>query len=265
MRRALPAVFALALGACAKESVEDRSIKKLQDELATVQTQNERMAERLSTLEVEQANAKDDKKKTTGPTPAPPLRVVHLGTPDGSDAKPDDTEDLNPRPTIKIQGTRAKGAPNVIEQTMPDETQTNPSGPRPSALDPKAREAYDAALALVNAKQYDRALEAFSGFLVRWPDHPYADNATYWRGECYFAKGEYSHALEQFDGLIARFPLGNKAPDAHLKAGISQQKLGNPSKAAVYFDKLRRDFPKSDAAKRIPVSGPSSMGPQVAP
>jgi tol-pal system protein YbgF len=257
----------LALAGCGHETVEDRTIKKLQDELSTVQTQNERMSERLSTLEVEQANDRD-KKKPPGPTPAPPLRVVHLGTPDGTEGKaPEDTEDLNPRPTIKIQGSpRAKGAPQIIEQTMPDENlpgATN-AGPRPSALDPDARKAYDSALAMVNAKQYDQALDAFSGFLVRWPDHPYADNATYWRGECYFAKGEYARALEQFDGLIARFPLGNKAPDALLKAGISQQKLGNPSKATVFFDKLRRDFPKSDAAKRIPVSsGPS--GPQVAP
>ncbi len=250
---------------CAHESAEDRTIRKLQDELSHVQTQNEKMSERLSSLEAEQAAERDNKRKPPPPAPAPALRVVHLGTPDANEGKPpEDTEDLSPRPTIKISGSpRAKGAPQLIEQTMPDENQPAP-GPRPAALDPEARKAYDSALAMVNAKQYDQALDAFSGFLVRWPDHPYADNATYWRGECYFAKGEYARALEQFDGLIARFPLGNKAPDALLKAGISQQKLGNPQKAPPYFDKLRRDFPKSDAAKRVPVSGPS-MGPQVSP
>jgi tol-pal system protein YbgF len=228
------------------------------------------MSDRLSSLEVQQAEERD-KKKAPAPAPAPPLRVVHLGDPDASEGKSEgDTEDLNPRPTIKIQGSspRAKGGgQQLIEQTMPDENQpaTGPTTSRPSALDPEARKSYDAALALVNGKQYDKALDAFAAFLVRWPDHPYADNATYWRGECYFAKGEYARALEQFEGLVARFPLGNKAPDALLKAGISQQKLGNPQKATGYFDKLRHDFPNSDAAKRVPGPAPTPSGHQVSP
>lgn len=228
------------------------------------------MVDRLTNLEVQQADDRD-KKKPPPTAAAPPLRVVHLGDPDGAEPKPDgDTEDLNPRPSIKIQGSspRAKGGgQQLVEQTMPDENQPSlgGGGSRPSALDPEARKSYDAALALVNSKQYDKALDAFAAFLVRWPDHPYADNATYWRGECYFAKGEYPRALEQFDGLIARFPLGNKAPDALLKAGICQQKLGNPQKATVYFDKLRRDFPNSDASKRVPAAAPASSGHQVSP
>lgn len=236
---------------------------RLTEDLGRVQRENEAMSERIASLELQNAARKDNEREKKAPPPTPPLRVVHLGIPD-VEAKPDDTEDLQPRPMIKIQGSRAKGAPAVIEQTMPDES-APAAAARPSALDPEARKAYDAALALVHDRQYDKALDAFSAFLVRYPDHPYADNATYWRGECYFAKGEYARALEQFEGLVARFPLGNKVPDALLKAGIAAQKLGNPQKAGAYFDKLRREYPKSDAVKRIPVSQVPTMGPQVAP
>jgi tol-pal system protein YbgF len=264
-RGALCLSLGLALGACAHESAEDRAVARLREDLGKVEADNDRMNDRLSQLEVESTDRQVPPQKKSAPTPS--LRVVQLGVPEEeraerSDRPPpsgDDTEDTGPRPSIRVQGVRgAKGASNrpVIEQTMPDEGVGPTPGPRPSALDADARRAYDAALAQVQAKQYDQALDSFAGFLVRWPDHPFADNATYWRGEAYFAKGEYSRALEQFEALIVRFPLGNKVPDALLKAGISQQKLGNPLKAGTFFDKLRREYPKSDAARRIPQVSP---------
>jgi tol-pal system protein YbgF len=161
-------------------------------------------------------------------------------------------DDPNPRPIIRARGS--PHATDVVEQTMPDENATVrvPQTTQPSALDPEARKAYDAALALVNNKQYSQGLDAFAAFLVKYPDHPYAANAMYWRGECYFAQGDYVRAAEQFDGVVARFPLGAKTPDALLKLGICQQKLQNGAKAQTYFDKLAREWPRSDAARKIP-------------
>lgn len=260
----LLAALALPIFGCAKESAEDRAVARLRDEIGKVQADNDKMSERLSALEVQAADQAPPQKKSA---PTPTLRVVQLGVPpeeraeraDNPPPSNDDTEDTSPRPTIRVQGVRgAKGAPSrpLIEETIPDEGATSGQKPVPSALDANARRAYDAAMAQVQAKQYDQALDSFAGFLVRWPDHPFADNATYWRGECYFAKGEYVRALEQFEALLVRFPLGNKVPDALLKAGISQQKLGNPLKAGTYFDKLRREYPKSDAARRTPQVSP---------
>ena len=135
---------------------------------------------------------------------------------------------------------------------------------RSSALDPQAKPAYEAALALVNAHQYDRALDALASFLVKYPDHPYADNAMYWRGECYFAKGDYLHASEQFEGTVTRFPAGNKAPDALLKLGMSRMKLGDPGKAREYFDRLAHAYPQSEAARHIPTVFTSATTPHGA-
>ena len=136
------------------------------------------------------------------------------------------------------------------------------SGARADAYDEDAKHSYDAALSLVTAKHYPEARDALAGFLVKWPDHPMADNAMYWRGECYFAQGEYTNAAKEFEGLLARFPAGNKAPDALLKLGLSQRHLGNNDAARQHFDRLRREFPGSAAAHHIPAGAESVRGSQ---
>jgi tol-pal system protein YbgF len=284
---------AMTQGCAHSDGPEARKLAQLRDDIRRVQTDHERLEQRLSVLEV---GAADSQKQGTSaflgsPDGGAKLRVVRL-RPDGTEERATtgdasstsatrageppasvpgsasasvSTEDGTPRPSIRVTGGGARtsrgsargsagSASDQIEQTEPDEgaPRVRANAPRPSALDPEAKRAYDAALALVNARQYDRALEAFAGFLVRYPDHPNADNALYWRGESYFAQGDYSRAAEQFDGAITRFPLGNKVPDALLKLGICQTKLGLGSKAKITFERLAREFPRSEAARRIP-------------
>ena len=46
-------------------------------------------------------------------------------------------------------------------------------------------EAYRAAYALVQGRQFEQAIPAFKQFLQRYPDGQYAANAHYWLGELY--------------------------------------------------------------------------------
>jgi tol-pal system protein YbgF len=112
----------------------------------------------------------------------------------------------------------------------------------------------------VNKKDYAGALDAFTAFLVHWPDHPRADNAMYWRGECYYAQGDFARAADELAGVLARFPDGNKAPDALLKLGMSQQKLGRTADAQESFARLSREFPRAAATHKIPVM-PATTAP----
>lgn len=207
----------------------------------------------------------------------PPPSIVQLGA-DGQGANDDaaetaDPQDTTPRPTIRVFGSARSGGrsgwrgEDQIEQTLPDQATTAPTTPpRANALDPEAKRAYDAAYSLVNARRFDEALDALAAFLVKWPDHPYANNAMYWRGECYFSRGDYQRASEQFDGVLKRFPAGNKAPDALLKLGMSHQKLGNPMKAKECFERLAQQFPGTDAARHIPtMRDPTSTAPGPVP
>lgn len=295
----------LTLFGCARgESAEERTMNKLTDDLSRVQADSDKYNQRLNALEVQASENLVEKRppgtskpSSSSASPTPNLRVVHL-SPDGSEQAQassetagalngEDTDDTTPRPSIKVagspqgrasrngrnEGPSAHRGQDVIEETLPEEsTNGGASGPairtgapRASALDPEAKRAYDSALSLVNGRQFGPALDAFAAFLVKWPDHPNADNATYWRGECYFAQGEFSRAAEQFEGTIVRFPLGNKVPDALLKLGMSQQKLGNPVKAKASFDRLQREFPRSEASRRVPSGDGASAAPRRGP
>lgn len=191
---------------------------------------------------------------------------------DVEDHQPDDPEDPAARPEIKLQGTgggayrspspKARGGRSSSGAEDRDTLRTD--GPRSSALDPDAKRAYDAAIQLVNARQYDRALEELTAFQQKWPDHPYAENATYWRGECLYATGQYLRAAEQFESVVTRYGAGKKGADALLKLGMCHDRLGASDRAREYWDRLRRDFPHSDAVKKIPVSESSrrTAGPK---
>lgn len=270
------------------QSAEDRQVDQLRESLSGIQTDNERMADQLTGVEAQRDGRLEKVPPPTTGTkqvaaPDPKTRRI---APDGSEmlewsaetagsatAPGDDPEDTTPRPSIKVQGYPIRGSgkkgsqPAQVEANNFDEEPAPPppppagarggNAPKSSALDPEAKRSYDAALSFVNSKQYPQALEALAAFLVKWPDHPYADNAMYWRGESFYAQGDFSKAAEQFDGLLARFPVGNKVPDALLKLGLCNQKLGSSQKAKSYFERLSREFPRSEAARRIPADGPA--------
>jgi tol-pal system protein YbgF len=256
---ATSALAAVALAGCAR-SAEERQLDDMRAEIDRIQESRDK--EERETMDPEAA---DSKAPSMAPpeTPLPPLSkpepaaedAVTLGAP-GVAYTEDyaDTDDPTPRPSIRVLGSprasdRSWRGEDRVEQSAPDD---GASWTGPGKLDPAAAGAYDAAMSLVNARQYDKALDALAAFLVRWPDHPYANNAMYWRGECYFARGDYRRAVEQFEGVMARFPAGIKAPDALLKLGITYQKLGDPVKAKESFDRLTELYPQSDAARRIP-------------
>jgi tol-pal system protein YbgF len=284
-RPLLPALLAAAASAallpgCAR-SAEERHLDEMRETIEEVQAdrdgkERDMMAESAAPPRADGAAARQPAFASQSPASLP------IGPEPGGPGEGEamDTDDPSPRPTLRVVGTPRIGRngwrEDQVEQSNLDPQQPGASSGyasgslvggsaaagRPSALDPAAKPAYDSALALVGAHQYDRALEALAAFLVKYPDHPYADNAMYWRGECYFAKGDYLHAAEQFEGTVTRFPAGNKAPDALLKLGMSHMKLGNPTKAKECFDRLALTYPQSEAARRIPPVTTSSVMPR---
>jgi tol-pal system protein YbgF len=256
-----------ALAGCGRpETAADHQFAEMREQVSRMEAENDKRDQRLGAVE----DAIDDEKSTRaekpGSMPAPQAaRVVQLGGPSDSDAA--DPNDPAARPDIRVTGVPGaapmrprsgkSGGRARVEESDPG---VRTDAPRSSALDPDAKSAYETALAQVQAKQYDRGLEGLNAFLVRWPDHPYVENALYWRGEAYFAQGEYLRAAEQFESVLARPGSGNKAPDALLKLGMCHDRLGASQRAREYWDRLKNDFPRSDAAKRIPAAGRKSSG-----
>jgi tol-pal system protein YbgF len=242
-----PAALVLALVAGCARSAEERQLEAMRDDIDWIQQDRDR-ADNPASLGSETAEPPSAALAEPQTVPSPALDAVRVeGDDPGEDyADPDDT---TPRPRIRVLGSPRVSGRDFVQ--VDDDVTATGEPARPASLDPEAKRAYDAALSLVTAKNYGRALDALAAFLVKWPEHPYADHAMYWRGECYFAAGDYTRASEQFEGVLARFPAGAKVPDSLLKLGMCQQKLGNPAKARESFQRLAREFPQSEAAGRI--------------
>ena len=249
----------------------------MRESIGKLEAEQDRTSQRLGALEgsAELRAARPPRGKAEPARGAVgPVRTVQIG--DSDDAgENDDPNDPNARPEIRLQGqgggsSRAVRSKSVRDRDRDGRSERHESddlgrggagdgASRASILDPEAKKSYEAALALVNNRQYDRGLEALSAFLTRWPDHPYAENAMYWRGEAYYARGEYLRAAEQFEGVLAR-GLGQKAPDALLKIGLCHDRLGSADRAKEYWDRLSREYPRSEAAKKIPSGGKNDRG-----
>jgi tol-pal system protein YbgF len=243
--------FVGLVAGCAHRDPADRSIDQLKADIVQLQADRDRHDQRLGALESSETR-ETDASRAVGPREGRPteqvprLPVVHVG--EGQDVEGESVDDADggdPRPIVQ-----AIGSPAAAKRGRAGSRSER--APLPDAMSPEAKRSYEAALALVRSKQYDKALDALSAFLVRYPDHPYVENATYWRGECFYAKGEYARAGEQFEGVIARFPYGNKAPDALLKLGLCQEKTGAHEQAQKTFAELQDRYPKSEAVRQIP-------------
>src|SRR5687768_1619608 len=176
----------LALGACARaETAADRHMAEMNDQLSGIQADQDKSpkAGRIDTGDDKTAlGAKEATPPASAKSvPAPSPRTVQLG--EGEAAGGDDPNDPSQRPDIRLTGTPGAGgraAPSRRVRSGDDgAATTTQSSEKSSALDPEARRAYDHAISLVNGKKNDQALEALNAFLVKWPDHPYAENAMY--------------------------------------------------------------------------------------
>jgi tol-pal system protein YbgF len=207
-------------------------------------------------LEKRAARVEPKQGNRAGPRETPKLPVVRLAprpsefAPRGDDAGGYREDANDRRPAIRITNDNDGGD---VSLNLPVARGGAALGDGPGSPQ-DARRTYDAAVADVRARKFAAAREAFAAFLVRFPDHPLVANATFWRGECFFAEGDFTRAAEHFEGVLARFPQGAKASDALFKLGTIQQRKGDTQKARTYWDRLKINFPGSAAAKQIPRS-----------
>ncbi len=170
--------------------------------------------------------------------PAPPLPSMGLPPPPPGRAPGAPAQQATPP-----GGARGPGA--SLDAPMVPVTEGS------GTLDPRALTAYDGALAMARSGRCREAVDAFGDFLTRWPEHPHADNAMYWRAECILQGGDRHRAVQEFEGLVARFPAGNKVADALYKLAVTYRRLGDRAAADRAAQRLNVEFPDSEAARRI--------------
>ena len=84
---------------------------------------------------------------------------------------------------------------------------------------------YDASFDLVKARDFEKAAQAFTAFLRRYPDSQYAGNAQYWLGEVYLVQSDLESAGRAFAQVISRYPDHRKESDAMYKLGDVERRL----------------------------------------
>ena len=104
---------------------------------------------------------------------------------------------------------------------------------------------YQNALAIYKQKQYKQAVAQFDRVLAAAPYGEWADNAQYWKGECYYGMGQFRQALTEFTKVFA-FSKTEKADDAQLKVGRCYMALEELDQAISAFRKLLTEFAESE-------------------
>lgn len=97
---------------------------------------------------------------------------------------------------------------------------TSPAVAEPDSMSGNPSQDYAQAYALVKARDYDQAIEAFKAYIKRYPDDRYTPNAWYWLGELY-AVGERNleASAQAFQKLLTDYPDNGKVPAAMYKLG----------------------------------------------
>lgn len=108
---------------------------------------------------------------------------------------------------------------------------------------------YFAARDKYNIRQYQAAIDLYDKILSSSPYSEYADNAQYWKGECYYGLGKYRAALTEFTKVFA-FEKTEKAAHAQFKIARCYMALGEKDKALAAFQKLLDEYPESDIIDR---------------
>ncbi len=145
-------------------------------------------------------------------------------------------------------GSPAAPADRAALDTPPD-----PEMPKPPATsilpEGNAEDQYAFAFELLQRARYSEAELALKQFMIAHPDDPLAENARYWLGESYYARGQFALAAQTFLNTYQANKTGNKAADSLLKLGMSMAELDRTSEACATFSEIDKEFP--DASPRI--------------
>jgi tol-pal system protein YbgF len=171
-------------------------------------------------------------------------------------------EEIENRLAFLVEAFKDLQAQIKVLETMPVRTVTPKPQAKTSPTDPtfspssaadlitsSEYDVYQTALRTFNNRQYEQAIKLFNDMLNQYPTGQYADNAYYWKGECYYAQTDFASAIASFK-KVSDFQNSPKADDAQLKIGLSFLKMGQQGPAVEELKKLVDRYPGSEYVPR---------------
>jgi tol-pal system protein YbgF len=137
----------------------------------------------------------------------------------------------------------ASGTPSSVAGQAQSPASSAPADPEKEKL------FYDAAFDLIKVKDFDKASQAFTAFVRKYPNSQYAGNAQYWLGEVNLAKGDLQGAGQAFARVSQTYPQHSKVPDSLFKLADVEMRLGNADKAKGILQQVIATYPGSSAAQ----------------
>jgi tol-pal system protein YbgF len=138
----------------------------------------------------------------------------------------------------------AGGTPSALAAQAPAPAAgTEPADPAKEKL------YYEAAFDLIKAKDFDKASQAFTAFLRKYPNSSYAGNAQYWLGEVNLAKGDLQGAGQAFAKVSQQYPKHAKVPDSLYKLADVERRLGHNDKVKGILQQVVAQYPGTSAAQ----------------
>jgi len=96
---------------------------------------------------------------------------------------------------------------------------------------------------------YALAINGFQDFLTSYPDSEYADNASYYLGDCYLQQNNLEMALKTFEQTVNLFPGGDKTSTAYYKMAQILIQQNRMDEAIATLKKLEQLFPGTTEAR----------------
>ena len=155
----------------------------------------------------------------------------------------------------EMKENQAPLAPQPIPPESNAPAPAAPAAPAPQAPQPTkgmvaAQDAFNQAMDLYSAGDYENAKAKFSAFLRNYPTDNLADDARFMLGEIAFTRKDYAGAVKEYQKVVDDYPLADRVPDALYKEGTAYELMGNPDKARESFNRVMDNYPYSDSAKK---------------
>lgn len=149
--------------------------------------------------------------------------------------------DTQPPPSVTTH-TPSSVAP-IAAPAVVAFTNTGPTNPADEQI------SYMAAYDFVKNKQFDRALTALQGFIIKYPHGGYTANAEYWIGELYMVKGNHDQAINHFNVVLNDYPSSSKRAASLLKVGYALAALGKTAQARERLLDVIKKYPDTNTAQ----------------
>jgi TolA-binding protein len=99
------------------------------------------------------------------------------------------------------------------------------------------------------AGRYNDAIEIYKRLTQTYPTHDKADDAVYFRGQCYVKLKDWEKSIGVFQTLLDKYPDGTLTDDGLYFAAVAAQNLKQCSEARTYLNLVRTKYPKSNVLR----------------